>query len=101
MSHSRWNYRFCVETVPDGLGESEEVWTVREVYYNKKGKPNGFSADPMHAQGSTFVECADDLARMSEGLQGPCFRIDDNNLEELPRGERFRRTSSDQEERRR
>jgi len=87
---SKWNYRFCVETVPDGIGGTEDVWTVREIYYDDKGKPDGFTAEAASAQGSTFIQCANDLSRMGEGLQGPCYDITNGTLIELPRGERFR-----------
>ena len=86
---THWNYRFCRETVPDGLGDHEEVWTLREIYYNAKGMVNGFSKEPMHPQGNSFIACVDDLAKMQDGLQGPCYIIDGDTLTEMPRGERF------------
>jgi len=85
-----WNYRFCCETVPDGLGDTEDVWTVREVYYDDEGKVNGFSADPTWPQGSTWIELADDLGRMNSAMGQVCYRIDGDTIEEMPRGERFR-----------
>ena len=88
---SHWNYRFCCETVPDGLGDHEEVWTLREIYYDAEGKVNGFSKEPMHAQRDSFIACAKDLAKMQDGLQGPCYIIDGSTISEMPRGERFRK----------
>ena len=46
---SKWNYRFCVETVPDGIGGTEDVWTVREIYYDDKGNAlkREFLASPL------------------------------------------------------
>jgi len=88
MSH--WNYRFCVETVPDGLGGTEDVWTVREVYYDDDGKANGVTAEPIHAQSDTWAGLVDELGRMDEGIGHLCYRIDGDKIEEMPRGERFR-----------
>ena len=87
---SHWNYRFCVETVPDGIGGTEDVWTVREVYYDDEGKVNGFSADPMHAQSESCTGLADELLRMTNGFQLPNYRIEGNELTEIGRVERLR-----------
>ena len=32
-----WNYRVLCEVI-----NGEEIYTINEVYYDKKGKPNGF-----------------------------------------------------------
>jgi hypothetical protein len=85
---STWNHRFCVEAVPDGLGGIEDYWSIREVYYNDKGEPDGYSTTAYAPSGATFIECADDACRMTSALGMPTFRIGaDETLTEMPRGD--------------
>ena len=59
MSH--WNYRMTRETLEGG----EHLYSIREVYYDEDGKPNGWTKDPIAASGESAIEAFDELSRMT------------------------------------
>jgi hypothetical protein len=66
-----WNYRLTVETVDD-----EEVWALREIYYDDDGNVTLWSQDPVGAVGDSWMECADTLARMAAVIGYPAYDLD-------------------------
>lgn len=66
-----WNFRLTVRTCQD-----EEIWEVREIYYDDVGEVSTFSVDPIAASGSSWLECADELARMVGIIAYPAFDLD-------------------------
>lgn len=69
MSH--WNYRLTVQTV-----HGEEVWAIRELYYDKDGKVHMWSEHPDHPQGETLGELRDDIVRYTDALNHPALDLD-------------------------
>ena len=59
-----WNYR--VRNVNGNYG-------IYEVYYDKNGKPNAWSQDPMEPYGESLEELKDDLKRMMTAFEKPLF----------------------------
>lgn len=55
-----WNYRICRETIDD-----EFFFSLREVYYDEAGKPNGWTADPIDFAGETWRDVADAISLAS------------------------------------
>lgn len=46
-------------------------FSFREVFYNKKGKPHSWTAEPCSPYGETEEEFSQDLAYMAEALKLP------------------------------
>jgi hypothetical protein len=57
---SGWNYRICRET-----RDGEFFFTLREVYYDAEGKPNGWTAEPVDFAGETWRDVADGISLAS------------------------------------
>lgn len=51
-----WGYRLCRRTSSDGLGGEETTLAVYEVYFDKRGNPNGISTKPSYPQGGSWEE---------------------------------------------
>lgn len=66
-----WNYRVTVQNV-----HGEEVWAVRELYYDADGKVHMWSQNPDHPQGETLAGLRDDLARYADALNHPVLDLD-------------------------
>ena len=47
----------------------DEVWTIREAYYDQNGQLFGISAAPQHPSGETAEELLADLKRMANDIQ--------------------------------
>lgn len=69
MSH--WNYRMTVRSCKD-----EEIWEIREIYYDDDGNATSWSKDPIAAMGTTWRELAEELARMSSVIGDQIFDLD-------------------------
>lgn len=66
-----WNFRLTVQTL-----EGEDVWEVREVYYDTDGTVRNWSIYAIAAAGSTWVEWADEQSRMFRLVGYPVFDLD-------------------------
>lgn len=66
-----WNYRLTVQTCED-----EEVWAVREIYYDAAGDAATWSANPIAAQGSNWLECTMELVQLTGIVRFPAFDLD-------------------------
>jgi hypothetical protein len=67
-----WNYRLIRR--PNGPTPHEDepyFFAIHEVYYDKKGKVEAWSADPIHAGGTTFEALRGDLTFMVGALSKP------------------------------
>lgn len=73
-----WNYRVVREvcTLPADLG-TEDVFTLREVFYDDEGKPELWSSDPCHPQGETLDDIRADLNYMLVALEAPVLEMAD------------------------
>lgn len=67
-----WNYRICRET----LGDGSPHMSIREVFYDKDGKVEGWSADPIAPAGETWMEISDELAKMSAAIGHPALDLE-------------------------
>jgi hypothetical protein len=56
-----WNYRLVRTYHLSPSGETEETIAIHEVYYDKKGKPNGYTENPSWPQGETWEEFQKDF----------------------------------------
>lgn len=72
-----WNYRFVRRQSPNPDGTMEEIFDVREVYYNADGSIQAWSSEPAHASGETKLELADDLSMMFAAIQKPVLEYGD------------------------
>lgn len=70
-----WNYRAVVEHCGD-----EDVYTLREVYYDAAGNINGWSPSPAEPHGDSLDELRADLERMRAALDKPALEEDGNRL---------------------
>ena len=58
MSH--WNYRVCRETITYPDGGTDQQYSLREVYYDDKGNPKGWS-EPVTFEGDHPEEVVESL----------------------------------------
>lgn len=70
-----WNYRVTVTREPDGLGGTEEVFAIREVYYNEAGRPISWSEQAIAPVGDSWKSVADDLAKMGRAVGIPVLDL--------------------------
>lgn len=73
-----WNYRVVREvcTLPADLG-TEDVFTLREVFYDNGGKPELWSAEPCHPQGETLDDLRADVGYMMKALEQSVIEMAD------------------------
>lgn len=66
-----WNYRVVREKYPNSMiYKTEEVLSIREVYYNKNGDIEGYGDAPV-SYGESIEEIKKCLDLMSEALEKP------------------------------
>jgi len=65
-----WNYRVVKHISHPEHGDEYAIF---EVYYDKRGKPEMMSFDPIAPHGETVDELKDDLDRMIEAFGRPVF----------------------------
>lgn len=67
-----WNYRVVHETEavpgPDET-EIEDIYTIREVFYDDDHKPELWSAEPCSPQGDNLASLREDLGHMLMALE--------------------------------
>lgn len=73
-----WNHRVKRNRVrrkfKNGHMVDETFYTIREVYYNGRGKPDGYTKDNIAPQGSTVAELRHELTMMLNATYKPVFR---------------------------
>ena len=80
-----WNYRLCKETIKTPSGETEEVYSVREVYYNPDGSIWGITEDAVSLVGESREEIANVVMDILGVLTAWTDILDLDNLELKPR----------------
>lgn len=74
-----WNYRLTKMREGD-----EDVFAIREVYYDAEGNVNGWTENPVYPQGSSWVEFLNDMTRYHNGALRKKSEVLD--LDEIERG---------------
>lgn len=73
---SGWNYRVVEQTILFHDKPAEKFFTIREVWYDKKGNPAAWSAEPDHPQGDSLDELKQDICWMlSAVLTQPVLKL--------------------------
>jgi len=68
-----WSYR-AVKIVEG----DEEVWRVHEVFYDKKGRIDKWTVDPIYAQGDSLENLKADLSMMLRDVEtGPVLYMEE------------------------
>jgi len=77
-----WNYRLVIEREKDIVEPDEWVYSysIRDVYYDDKGNPNGCGADPQPALGETLEEILSDIQHQAEACNKPVIFMNDDGL---------------------
>jgi hypothetical protein len=70
-----WNYRMFHRQVPDGLGGVTDEFTIREAYYDRKGRLSAWSAESASAHGETKWELMDDACAINRAISSPVVEI--------------------------
>lgn len=73
-----WNYR-VIRHRQASIAASGDAYTIHEVFYDKRGKIDGWS-DAMHPLGETISELRSDMRYMSKALKLPVLEIKNNKL---------------------
>lgn len=75
LSMSHWNHRILAKTY------QEEVYLqMYEVYYDKDGKPDGYTANPVTIGSETLKGIKWTLARMKEATKKPILWADEGKF---------------------
>ena len=76
-----WNYR-VVKQKSSGIKDKktkkykikpEWFWSIREVYYDKKGKVENWSTEPMRPRGETYISLLKDYTMFLWAFRLPVF----------------------------
>ena len=67
-----WNYRMIRHLEKDSPGF---YFQIHEIYYDKKGKPHMWSAEPMSPGGDTPIELGSDVSLMFAAVTQPALQI--------------------------
>jgi hypothetical protein len=70
-----WNYRVFHRMVPDGLGEHEDEYTIREAYYDQNGQVHSWTEQPASPLGSTREGLSEDMSCMSLAFSKPVVEL--------------------------
>ena len=68
-----WNYRVFYQKSDSGLIDGE--FSIRDAYYDKKGRVVAWSGEPMAPYGETDLELEGDLLLMLDALEKPVVKI--------------------------
>lgn len=68
-----WRYVASRELLPDGLGGTEESWSIREFYEKSESGGEGWSKDAIAPRGGKLINLLDDLGRMLDGASSGTF----------------------------
>ena len=73
-----WNYRVVhrVVLLPGTLGKHDE-YSVREVYYDEKGQPNGVTENPCYLAAESVKELNADRMLMGAACRQPVLEWDE------------------------
>lgn len=66
-----WNYRICRETI-----DGDFFFTLREVYYDDDGDPNGWTADPIDFAADTWKDVAEGISLASRSIGAAILDLD-------------------------
>lgn len=69
-----WNHRVMRRVLRSPAGHREVVYDIREVYYNGKGRSDGYTKDAIAPQGSTLEELRHELTMMLHATYDPIFK---------------------------
>lgn len=72
-----WNHRVIRRKVELPNGESELIFGVHEVYYDKHGKPTALTAEDVAPMGETLEELQDELIMFVEATSKPVLNYED------------------------
>jgi hypothetical protein len=72
-----WNYRIVKEEKKSPTGATAVGYTIREVYYDMKGRIQATTLDPCYPCGSDEAELKNDLELMARAFEKPIINIED------------------------
>lgn len=78
-----WNYRVCKETKEAGSGPVD-IYSIREVYYNKEGKIYAYSENPIAPYGESPEELEADLELMLRARTRPILDLAEVEFADAP-----------------
>lgn len=73
-----WNYRIIRHVKEEPSGGHYEWFSIHEVYYDKDGKPNGCTVDPVGPTGDTAEEVRRALLMMLSDTGKPVLDYDED-----------------------
>jgi hypothetical protein len=66
-----WNYRICREMI-----DGDFFFSLREVYYDEDGNPNGWTAEPVDFAGDTWKDVAEGISLASGSIGTAILDLD-------------------------
>ncbi len=66
-----WNHRILAKEYKHLDGTTEIYFQIHEVYYDKKGTPNGYTENPVHVGGESIQDIQWTLKHMKECMKKP------------------------------
>lgn len=75
-----WNHRVVKETSKNGI----DYYSIREVYYDANGVPNGYTEEMMYPYGETVSELEQEVDLFKDAFSKPILviNIEDETLKE-------------------
>lgn len=70
-----WNYRVVAEREKNS---EDYFYSIRDVYYDKEGKPHSWGAEPQYAVGDDGNSLWNDLHHMTLAYQRPLLIVNDD-----------------------
>jgi hypothetical protein len=78
-----WNHRVIKKTYKYDGEEASYGYEIHEVYYDKDGRIDGWTEQPVNPYGETVEELHTDLAYFLNALDKPVLEIKDKTLVEV------------------
>lgn len=70
-----WNHRVLKQRRKlKGMRKSESLFTIREVFYDSRCRPDGYTQEPIAPMGSTLAELREELIMMLNATRHPVLR---------------------------
>lgn len=88
---SHWNYRMFCRDIPDGVGGTEQEWTIREAFYDERDtRPHSWTEESARAYGDSKIALMEDVTLMAAAIASPVLYLSDDGsaivAEEVRRG---------------
>lgn len=76
-----WNHRVIRRTFTHADESYEDTYAIYEVHYDKNGKVEGYTSEPVSPQGETIEELEEELKLFQAALTKPVLEYEEDTVE--------------------